>query len=87
MAVNAGVENALARDMTSEPPIILMLGDSLTAGYNLPQGHTVPDYVQKRLHDMGKYVHVVNGGVSGDTSAGGLPDCRGCYKPSRISPL
>ena len=72
MAVNAGVENTLAPDMTPERPIILMLGDSLTAGYNLPQGHAVPDYVQKQLRDMGRYVRVVNGGVSGDTSAGGL---------------
>ena len=72
--VNVGTGIVLARDMTDEPepPIVLMLGDSLTAGYNLPPGHAVPDYVQTQLRNTGKHVRVINGGVSGDTSAGGL---------------
>jgi acyl-CoA thioesterase-1 len=53
-------------------PRIVFLGDSLTAGLGLPPEESVPALIQKRLEQEGLPYHVVNAGVSGDTSAGGL---------------
>jgi acyl-CoA thioesterase-1 len=53
-------------------PRIVFLGDSLTAGYGLAKEESVPSLIQKRLKDAGYPYEVVNAGVSGDTSAGGL---------------
>ena len=50
---------------------ILVLGDSLTAGYGLPADKAFPAMLQKKLVAEGFKVKVLNGGVSGDTSAGG----------------
>jgi acyl-CoA thioesterase-1 len=54
------------------PRRIVFLGDSLTAGLGLPREQSVPSLVQDRLADEGYAYEVVNAGVSGDTSAGGL---------------
>lgn len=51
---------------------ILALGDSLTAGYGLKQGEGFADQLQTAFRKMGRPVTVINGGVSGDTTAGGL---------------
>ncbi|MEL0072273.1 MAG: arylesterase [Rhodobiaceae bacterium] len=51
---------------------ILALGDSLTAGYGLPPGDGFTPQLQAALRARGHNVRVVNGGVSGDTSSGGL---------------
>ncbi len=51
---------------------MLALGDSLTAGYGLKQGEGFADQLQTAFGKMGRPVTVINGGVSGDTSAGGL---------------
>jgi acyl-CoA thioesterase-1 len=56
----------------AEPVRILALGDSLTAGYGLPSGEGFADQLEARLHKEGFDARVFNGGVSGDTSAGGL---------------
>ena len=56
----------------SFPPRIVFLGDSLTAGYGLAKEDSVPSLVQQRLDEEGLEYEVVNAGVSGDTSAGGL---------------
>jgi acyl-CoA thioesterase-1 len=53
-------------------PRIVFLGDSLTAGLGLPPGETYPSLIQARLDREGQAFEVVNAGVSGDTSAGGL---------------
>ena len=50
---------------------IVVLGDSLTAGYGLPAGDAFPTRLQAALKDEGREVAVLNAGVSGDTSAGG----------------
>ncbi len=52
--------------------VILALGDSLTAGYGLPKAESFPAQLERALRDEGLEVRVVNGGVSGDTTAGGL---------------
>lgn len=53
-------------------PRIVALGDSLTAGYGLPESQSYPSILQERLEAEGYEFEVVNAGVSGDTSAGGL---------------
>lgn len=53
-------------------PRIVFLGDSLTAGYGLDLEQSVPALIQKHLDAEGYTYEVVNAGVSGDTSAGGL---------------
>ena len=57
---------------TATRPRIVFLGDSLTAGYGLDIEQSVPSLVQKHLAAQGYAFEVVNAGVSGDTSAGGL---------------
>jgi acyl-CoA thioesterase-1 len=53
-------------------PRVVVLGDSLTAGLGLAPGQAYPALLQKRIDDGGMHYQVVNAGVSGDTSAGGL---------------
>jgi acyl-CoA thioesterase I len=56
----------------STAPRIVILGDSLTAGLGLAVEAAYPSLLQKRLDNEGFRYEVVNAGVSGDTSAGGL---------------
>jgi len=51
---------------------ILAFGDSLTAGFGLPPEQSFPAQLEKRLRAAGFDVQVINGGQSGDTTAGGL---------------
>ncbi|MCI0350501.1 MAG: arylesterase [Acidobacteriales bacterium] len=57
---------------TAESKSIVVLGDSLTAGYGLDPTQAFPAVVQKKIDESGLKFNVVNAGVSGDTSAGGL---------------
>lgn len=65
----AALENASAADTR---PVIVMLGDSLTAGYLLPPGSALPAAIQRDLDARGVEARVVNAGVSGDTTADAL---------------
>lgn len=56
----------------AETQRVLMLGDSLTAGYGLGPGDGLVDQLQKRADDTGLSVRFINAGVSGDTTKGGL---------------
>ena len=53
-------------------PRIVAFGDSLTAGYGLNANESYPALLQQQLRQAGYDYEVVNAGVSGDTSAGGL---------------
>jgi len=53
-------------------PVVLFLGNSLTAGYGLAAEQAFPALIQQRIDAAGLRFRVVNAGVSGDTSAGGL---------------
>jgi acyl-CoA thioesterase-1 len=66
LALGAG-ERASARTLN-----LVVLGDSLTAGYGLPPGKAFPDQLQAALSARGWDVKVVNAGVSGDTAEDGL---------------
>jgi acyl-CoA thioesterase-1 len=50
---------------------ILVLGDSLTAGYGLAESEAFPAQLETALVAAGYAVRVINAGISGDTSAGG----------------
>lgn len=56
----------------AEPVTVVALGDSLTAGYGLPPEQGLVPQLQGWLTAAGAEVTVVNAGVSGDTTAGGL---------------
>lgn len=64
--VNFGMDKAMAETR------ILALGDSLTAGYGLPAGAGFASQLQRALTARGHDVRVIDAGVSGDTTAGGL---------------
>lgn len=53
-------------------PLVVFLGDSLTAGLGLPEEQAYPALLDRRLDAKGAPVRVLNAGVSGDTTAGGL---------------
>ena len=55
-----------------EPNTVLVMGDSLAAGYGLDPTEAFPALLQKKADAAGLKVNIVNGGLSGDTSAGGL---------------
>ncbi len=54
------------------PIRLLALGDSLTAGYGLPAGQGFVPRLEAALRQRGRNVRVLDAGVSGDTTAGGL---------------
>ena len=56
----------------ADPIRILAFGDSLTAGYGLPEAETLTARLADALNKMGRPAAVINGGVSGDTTADGL---------------
>nr|WP_284154989.1 arylesterase [Algicella marina] len=56
----------------AEETVILALGDSLTQGFGLPEEEGFVPQMQAWLRNEGAEVRIINGGVSGDTSAGGL---------------
>jgi acyl-CoA thioesterase I len=65
------VESRLPVRGANEPRIVI-LGDSLTAGLGLPMAQAFPSRLQRHVEEEGLQYTVVNAGVSGDTSAGGL---------------
>jgi acyl-CoA thioesterase I len=64
---------APAVDTSAPPrPKVVVLGDSLTAGYGLVESDSFPAALQRKMDAEGYRFQVENAGVSGDTSAGGL---------------
>jgi acyl-CoA thioesterase-1 len=57
---------------TTASRVILVLGDSITAGYGLEPEESYPALLQKKIDAQGWKYRVINAGQSGDTSAGGL---------------
>jgi acyl-CoA thioesterase I len=57
---------------TKSPQTILFFGDSLTAGYGLSTEEAFPALIEKELNKKTNRAKVINGGLSGETSAGGL---------------
>ncbi len=68
----AAVQRQTEPERLRAPRRIVFLGDSLTAGLGLPREQSTPSLIQDRLTAEGYVYEVINAGVSGDTSAGGL---------------
>ncbi len=75
----------LPSPVRAEAPGILVLGDSLSAGYGLIAGEGWVDLLQRRLAEEGYPHRVVNASISGDTTRGGLarlPRALDVHRPS-----
>jgi len=73
----ATTEKAIEVAAASEPAedkrkVILFYGNSITAGYGLDISEAFPAVIQERLDSLGYEYYVINAGLSGETSAGGL---------------
>ena len=62
----------VAGPASAAPPRLLVLGDSLSAGFGLPHDDGFEVQLQRALAANGHDVSIIDGAVSGDTSAGGL---------------
>ncbi|SCK57769.1 acyl-CoA thioesterase-1 [Variovorax sp. HW608] len=72
---------------TDKPPVILVLGDSLSAEYGLRRGDGWVPLLEKRLAEQKIPARVVNASISGDTSAGGrsrLPGLLAQHQPTHV---
>lgn len=58
--------------VADQRPVIAAFGDSLSAGLGADPGKSYPDFLQQLIDRRGYGYHVVNAGVSGDTTADGL---------------
>jgi len=56
----------------SDENVILFYGNSLTAGYQLEEKESFPSLIQNKIDSAGLEYTVINGGLSGETTAGGL---------------
>ena len=63
---------AVPQDRPEETPLVVFLGDSLSAGLGLSGEPPFPEYCGELLRERGVALRIVNAGVSGDTTAGGL---------------
>jgi len=61
-----------APDAAASAPVILVFGDSLSAGYGVPPGHGWVDLLARKIAREGYDFSVVNASVSGETTEGGL---------------
>lgn len=71
----------------AEPPVVLVVGDSLSAEYGITAGSGWVALLQARLAQQKKPHRVVNASISGDTTAGGrsrLPAALRTHKPSIV---
>lgn len=59
-------------DAEPRMPVIVAFGDSLTAGFGLPQDASFPAQLEAALKARGQNVTIINAGVSGDTTVAGL---------------
>ena len=65
---------------SKEKAVVLALGDSLTAGYGVKDEESYPSKLQEKISSAGFPHKVVNAGVSGDTTAGGVRRIRWLMK-------
>src|SRR6185436_18746469 len=56
---------AACANAASREPLVIFLGDSLTAGHGLPADEAYPALVAKALREKGRPIRVVNAGISG----------------------
>ena len=71
-AIPTVAELMVKPSFAAQRPVLMVLGDSLVAGHGLPQGEAFPEILGQMLRNDGVDVSIINAGVSGDTTAGGL---------------
>ncbi|HEY7184364.1 MAG TPA: arylesterase [Blastocatellia bacterium] len=78
-SASAGISHATSSFTAAKPastpdrrPVIVAFGDSLTAGYGLPEDQCFTALLQRKIDEKGYSYRIINAGVSGDTSAGGV---------------
>ena len=74
VASEAG-STAVKKDSSSKSgraPVVLFFGTSLTAGYGLASDQAFPALIEKKAHEDGVPIKVVNAGLSGETTAGAV---------------
>lgn len=59
-------------EIEEDRPIVLFFGNSLTAGYGLDEEDAFPALIQDKIDSAGLEYVVINGGLSGETTASGL---------------
>jgi acyl-CoA thioesterase-1 len=69
---SAQAPQAPAATINDKRPLIVCFGDSLTAGYGAELGKSYPDYLQADLDAKSYHYHVVNEGISGNTTKDGV---------------
>jgi acyl-CoA thioesterase I len=72
LALLAALAAPIGRAAAARAPVILVYGDSLSAGYGVPLGHGWVSLLSQRMTQEGYDFAVVNASVSGETTAGGL---------------
>ena len=70
LLLGVGLQTAVAATASSKPKIVLVVGDSLSAGYGIDIERAWPTLLDRRLQTEGYGYRVVNASVSGETSAG-----------------
>jgi len=71
----------------SDPPVLMILGDSLSAGYGMNSEHSWVHLLDIRLKEHGYSYHILNSSISGDTTQGGLtrlPRLLNQYQPKIV---
>jgi len=62
----------ITASLQAQDKTILFFGDSITAGYGVGKDQAFPALIQNKIDSLGLTYEVINGGLSGETSAGGL---------------
>ena len=79
--------HAVSPARAADAPVVLVLGDSISAGYGLGNGEGWVTLLAARIREQGLPHHVVNASISGDTTAGGrarLPQLLKQHKPAVV---
>lgn len=71
-AAFASLNSAGAQAAPSDTTTVLFFGDSITAGYGVGEDHAFPSVIEHKIDSLGWNAEVINAGLSGETSAGGL---------------
>ena len=71
-STNSSAEMKKPETTTSSKKNIMFFGDSLTAGYGLDEEESYPSLIQNRIDSLGLSYQVINAGLSGETTTGGL---------------
>lgn len=87
LTLAAMLANTGAQAQTPSAPVLLVVGDSISAGYGLSKGQVWVDLLTQKLAAEGYKYRVVNASISGDTTAGGrarLPALLSQHKPAIV---